>query len=249
MMFEIGMGLLALGVILYVVGSIGFLIAGFKSSLWWGLGMLFIGGPVGIAFFFTNFDKAWRTVVASTAGLIMAFASFVVAPQDPEINAKVVKYFPNVEEGTFDAAAIPTLPELVEMAKNAKSNGFPPALEDGAAIDEEENSVDARKKFKVFSFDPSQPLDPSQVKISVAQRAKSTSTDAPAPSHAAVVVPPKKSMNEILMGKPQEAVSDELGKPLGIGSKKGQVYWMYTDYIVTFNAARRVESVDMDATN
>ena len=65
--------LLVIGIITTVVGGIGFLIAAFEESVWWGLGVLFFGimTPVFLIF---RFREAWPSTCTSLIGFALVVA-------------------------------------------------------------------------------------------------------------------------------------------------------------------------------
>lgn len=60
-----------IGLIIFVIGGIGFLIATFRTSLLWGLGCLFIS-PLQIIYLFVHWDSAKKPfLIQLTGGLVM----------------------------------------------------------------------------------------------------------------------------------------------------------------------------------
>lgn len=57
-----------IGIIVFVIGGIGTLIAAFKTSLLWGLGCLFIA-PVSLVFLILHWDVAKNPFFLQLAGL------------------------------------------------------------------------------------------------------------------------------------------------------------------------------------
>ncbi|MDY0223293.1 MAG: hypothetical protein RBR67_19375 [Desulfobacterium sp.] len=71
------MGILVyLGLFIFVAGGIGTLIVAFKTSVWWGLGCLFIA-PVSLLFLFMNWSLAKKPFFLQLAGAgIMLLGSY-----------------------------------------------------------------------------------------------------------------------------------------------------------------------------
>lgn len=246
MMFEIGIGLLALGGLFLLVGALMFLVKGFKVSVLWGLGILVLGPLAGIFFVFRHFKKTWSPALISILGAIMIPASVFVAPQDPELEAKMVKYLPFIEWGEVDGELMPRFKEVVD---NARGGNTQVAGENEVAETSDDDVSDSPKGIgmPVMSFDPSEPLDPDHVEVRVVSANES---DSSTPSGEAInIEPPSVTVNRELLGKPESAVTELLGKPLGMGSKKGHRYWMYADCMVSFDANRRVKNVEYDVEN
>ena len=61
-----------LGVILFIIGGIGTLIAAFKTSILWGLGCLFIA-PVSLVFLVLHWDVAKNPFFLQLAGVALLF--------------------------------------------------------------------------------------------------------------------------------------------------------------------------------
>lgn len=64
------MSLLILGFVLWLVGSILFLVAAFRASIWWLLGCLFIPF-VQLFFLFFHWSKAWKPFLIQVVGIIV----------------------------------------------------------------------------------------------------------------------------------------------------------------------------------
>lgn len=76
-MIALGFVLTVIGVITTVVGGIMFLIAAFEESVWWGLGVMFIGimAPV---FLIARFREAWPSTRTALIGIaLMAAGTFL----------------------------------------------------------------------------------------------------------------------------------------------------------------------------
>jgi hypothetical protein len=68
--------LVYLGLIIFVVGGIGTLIVAFKTSVWWGLGCLFIA-PVSLLFLIMNWGVAKNPFFLQLVGVcIMLLGSY-----------------------------------------------------------------------------------------------------------------------------------------------------------------------------
>lgn len=65
-----------LGVIVFIIGGIGTLIAAFKTSILWGLGCLFIA-PVSLIFLVLHWDVAKNPFFLQLIGLVLVFAGGV----------------------------------------------------------------------------------------------------------------------------------------------------------------------------
>ncbi|MGY0618442.1 hypothetical protein [Lysobacter sp. A378] len=61
-----------LGIIVFIIGGIGTLIAAFKTSILWGLGCLFIA-PVTLFFLVLHWDVAKNPIFLQLTGLALAF--------------------------------------------------------------------------------------------------------------------------------------------------------------------------------
>lgn len=65
-----------LGLLVFIIGGIGTLIAAFKTSIWWGLGCLFIA-PVSLLFLVMNWGVAKNPFFMQLAGMgIMLLGSY-----------------------------------------------------------------------------------------------------------------------------------------------------------------------------
>lgn len=67
-----------IGIIVFVIGGIGTLIAAFKTSLLWGLGCLFIA-PVSLVFLILHWDVAKNPFFLQLAGLAILIVGSSVA--------------------------------------------------------------------------------------------------------------------------------------------------------------------------
>lgn len=68
--------LLGIGIMIAIIGGVGTLIAAFKTSIWWGLGCLFIS-PVSLLFLVMNWDVAKNPFFLQLVGAgIIAFCIF-----------------------------------------------------------------------------------------------------------------------------------------------------------------------------
>jgi len=77
------MGFLAyIGIGIIFIGGIGFLIAAFKESIWWGLGCIFIS-PVSLIFLILNWSEAKNPFFLQLLGIAIVF---VAAFSGAEIN-------------------------------------------------------------------------------------------------------------------------------------------------------------------
>ena len=65
-----------LGVIVFIIGGIGTLIAAFKTSILWGLGCLLIA-PVSLIFLVLHWDVAKNPFFLQLIGLVLVFAGGV----------------------------------------------------------------------------------------------------------------------------------------------------------------------------
>ena len=61
-----------LGLIVFIIGGIGTLIAAFKTSIWWGLGCLLIA-PVSLIFLVLHWDVAKNPFFLQLAGFALMF--------------------------------------------------------------------------------------------------------------------------------------------------------------------------------
>ncbi len=69
----------ALGVILLLIGNIWILVFAFKSSIWWGLGSLFIP-LVGLLFTLLHLRDTWKPLLIEIVGAIVIFVNYTPAP-------------------------------------------------------------------------------------------------------------------------------------------------------------------------
>lgn len=69
------------GLLILVIASIGFLIAAFKESIWWGLGCLLLS-PVSLIFLIMHWHQAKNPLFLQLIGLaIMCVGGSFFAPQ------------------------------------------------------------------------------------------------------------------------------------------------------------------------
>ena len=67
------------GVFIFVIGGIGFLIAAFKESIWWGIFCLLVS-PVSLVFLLLHWSEAQNPFFLQLVGLaIVMFASYMGA--------------------------------------------------------------------------------------------------------------------------------------------------------------------------
>lgn len=67
------MGVLVyVGLFIFVVGGIGMLIAAFRTSIWWGLGCIFIA-PLSLLFLIMNWSAAKNPFFLQLVGIGIAF--------------------------------------------------------------------------------------------------------------------------------------------------------------------------------
>jgi len=72
--------LIYLGLIVVIIGSIGFLIAAFKNSILWGFGCLLLP-PISIIFLILHWHEAKNPFFLQLIGIAMMFAgSFFLGP-------------------------------------------------------------------------------------------------------------------------------------------------------------------------
>ncbi len=72
--------LLLLGLVIFVVGGIGFLIAAFRESIWWGLGCLFIP-IVQIIFLIVHWQATRKPFSLQLVGFVVILAGAILNPQ------------------------------------------------------------------------------------------------------------------------------------------------------------------------
>ena len=255
MMFELGLGLIAAGLVISILGSLFYIINAFKVHAGWGLAILFLPFA-SIAFFFAHFKKAIKPTFASFVGMVMMPVGVFLAPSDPAFDTKLVGYIPQAEELGIQAEMIPSFSEAIEMVKQIDVDELTAARREGRAPEwsgapgadgddapsEETISIELPEMFKFGGKKESQPE---------VVAAPPPSAPAAAGAEAATPEPTvfdisNANVRQSLIGLSEEAVSDELGKPLGVGSKRGLTYWMYVDRIVTFDQNRRVAKIDFD---
>jgi hypothetical protein len=73
-MSVLGIGLIAVGIIIFLIGSIEFIIAAFRVSIWWGLGVLLFGALGQLLFLIVRVDDAWP----ATRKVLIAVCMFIV---------------------------------------------------------------------------------------------------------------------------------------------------------------------------
>ena len=61
-----------IGIVIFIIGGIGTLIASFKTSILWGLGCLFIA-PVSLIFLILHWDVAKNPFYLQLIGIALAF--------------------------------------------------------------------------------------------------------------------------------------------------------------------------------
>ncbi|VTR63904.1 conserved membrane hypothetical protein [Desulfosarcina cetonica] len=68
---------LLLGLGVFIIGGIAFLIAAFKTSMLWGLGCLFIA-PIQIIYLFVHWDSAKKAFLSQlVGGAIMLYSAYL----------------------------------------------------------------------------------------------------------------------------------------------------------------------------
>lgn len=75
----LAVALLLVGFLLSFIGQIWYLVACFKTSIWWGLGALFIPF-VELIFLFMHWEDAKRPFLLSLTGALMAYAGIFMMP-------------------------------------------------------------------------------------------------------------------------------------------------------------------------
>jgi len=69
--------ILLMGLGIFIIGGIGFLIAAFKTSILWGLGCLFIA-PIQIIYLFFHWNSAKKPFLLQlTGGVVMLFSAYL----------------------------------------------------------------------------------------------------------------------------------------------------------------------------
>ena len=87
-----GFLLVILGLILCLVGSICILIAAFKESLLWGLGVLFINSIVVIIFVILHFEETKKPFIIWVIGVVLMIVGQIISPEQAETLAPVQPY-------------------------------------------------------------------------------------------------------------------------------------------------------------
>ena len=87
-----GFLLVILGLILCLVGSIWILIAAFKESLLWGLGVLFINSIVVIIFVILHFEETKKPFIIWVIGVVLMIVGQIISPEQAETLAPVQPY-------------------------------------------------------------------------------------------------------------------------------------------------------------
>jgi len=68
-----------LGISLFIIGGVGFLIAAFKESIWWGL-LCILVSPISLVFLLLHWQEAKNAFFLQLAGLaIVMFAAYMGA--------------------------------------------------------------------------------------------------------------------------------------------------------------------------
>ncbi len=74
--------LVYIGLVIVIIGGIGFLIAAFKESVLWGIGCLLIS-PISLIFLFVHWEEAKNPFLMQLAGIgVIFFALFMGAEVD-----------------------------------------------------------------------------------------------------------------------------------------------------------------------
>ena len=87
-----GLLLVILGLILCLVGSIWILIAAFKVSTLWGLGVLFINTIVTVIFVFLHFEEAKKPFIIWVIGVVLLIVGLIISPEQAETLAPAQPY-------------------------------------------------------------------------------------------------------------------------------------------------------------
>jgi len=77
---HVGIGLLLLGLVIFVIGGFWFLIAAFRESLWWGLACLFLPF-VSLFFLIVHWPEARRPFFFQLLGFVVLLVGFFISPQ------------------------------------------------------------------------------------------------------------------------------------------------------------------------
>ncbi len=76
-MQALGVGLIVVGAIIFLVGSLQFLIAAFKASIWWALGVLLLP-LLQLVFLVVQFREAWPPTKRCLLGCAICFLGAVL---------------------------------------------------------------------------------------------------------------------------------------------------------------------------
>lgn len=75
----LGIALLLIGFLMSLIGQIWYLVASFKTSVWWGLGVFFVPF-VSLVFLFMHWDVAKRPFLISLIGTLLVYAGVFMMP-------------------------------------------------------------------------------------------------------------------------------------------------------------------------
>ena len=87
-----GFLLVILGLILCLVGSIWIIVAAFKESTLWGLGVLFINSIVTIIFVILHFEETEKPFIIWVIGVVLMIVGMIISPEQAETLAPVQPY-------------------------------------------------------------------------------------------------------------------------------------------------------------
>ena len=87
-----GFVLVILGILLCAVGSIWILVAAFKESILWGLGVLFINSIVTIIFVIMHFEETKKPFIIWIIGVVLMIVGVVISPGEMEVEPVVYAY-------------------------------------------------------------------------------------------------------------------------------------------------------------
>ncbi|MEI6077912.1 MAG: hypothetical protein WCS94_20190 [Verrucomicrobiota bacterium] len=72
--------IIILGIVIFAIGGLLFLIAAFRESIWWGLACLFIP-VVQLFFLIVHWPKARKPFFFQLLGFVVLLVGFLISPQ------------------------------------------------------------------------------------------------------------------------------------------------------------------------
>jgi len=106
-MSTVFIALVAIGSLFMLVGTVAFIVAGFRESVWWGLGMLFLGSLVQLVFLFMYWNESKQAFLIQALGVLLLAGGIGAAVRSSVDEGRATAWFEEVKTRVASLGAVP----------------------------------------------------------------------------------------------------------------------------------------------